>query len=320
MEIYSGVEHLPTPLPFPVAAIGVFDGLHVGHQMVIRALVERARKNQGIAMLLTFTPHPQKIIASSQAPPLLQTSEQKREILQDLGVDILLKLPFTRRLSLYSPEKFALEILVESGIAEVHVGRNFRFGHRRSGDFSTLERLGAKLGFRVFGFPQVTFRGERISSTRIRKLLGQGRVELAARLLGRPYEVCGTVVRGAGQGRRLGFPTANLKIENELSPAGGVYATRLAFEGRKHCAATNIGLRPTLTGDRAAAQTIESHVLDFEGDLYGKFVRLEFCLKLRDERRFQSPEELALQVSRDLERVRRYETRREEAVCADSGR
>lgn len=320
MEIYTGVEQLPKPLPFPVAAIGVFDGLHVGHQKVIRGLVERARRKEGTAMLITFTPHPQKVIALNQAPPLLQTFEQKREILHGLGVDILLRLPFTRQFSLHSPEQFAFGILIESGIAEVHVGRNFRFGHRRSGDFLTLERLGTELGFRVFGLPQVTFRDERVSSTRIRKLLGQGRVELAARLLGRPYEVCGTVVRGAGQGRVLGFPTANLRIENELTPAAGVYATRLEFEGRKHPAATNIGLRPTLTGGRPAAQTIESHVLDFEGDLYGKSVKLEFCLKLRDERRFESPENLASQISRDLKRARRYEARRKEVDCADSRR
>jgi len=175
-------------------AIGVFDGVHLGHREVLREVVERARARSGTAVVLSFSPHPQKVISSAQAPPLLQTFDQQAEMLEWLGVDLFIRLPFTRRLSLLTPRDFVRDVLVRSGIREVHVGENFRFGHRRAGDFATLLRLGQEFGFRVREAPIVQFRGQRVSSTWIRNSLAAGRVSLAKRLLGRPYEVRGSVV------------------------------------------------------------------------------------------------------------------------------
>jgi riboflavin kinase/FMN adenylyltransferase len=287
-------------------AIGVFDGVHCGHQKILRQIVERARRQEGSALLLSFDPHPQKVISSGDAPPLLQTPRQRYELLADLGVDVLLRLPFTRHLSLMKPDEFAREILVKLGIREIHVGSNFRFGHRRTGDFSALRWLGQTLGFDVHRVGRVLFRGERISSTRIRGLIRSGRVALAKRLLGRPYQIQGTVVRGAGRGRALGFPTANLESENELAPATGVYSTRVRLNGQSYVGATNVGYRPTMYGDSETKPTIETHLLDFEGNLYGKPIQLDFCIRLRKEKRYESVDVLKRQIQLDIERCRKY--------------
>lgn len=306
MQIVRSIRDLPTPLPYPVMAIGVFDGVHCGHQKILHQIVKRARQHNGRALLLSFDPHPQKIISSGDAPPLLQTPRQRYDLLSDLGVHVLLKLPFTRRLSLMKPEEFAREILVKLGVREIHVGSNFRFGHRRSGDFSVLRQLGQKLGFDVHRTARVLFRGERISSTRIRNLISEGRVTLVKRLLGRPYQIQGTVVRGAGKGKEIGFPTANLESENELAPATGVYCTRTRFNGQSYVGATNVGYRPTVYADTETTPTIETHLLDFEGNLYGKPIQLEFCVRLRGERKYESVDALEKQIQLDIERCRKY--------------
>jgi riboflavin kinase/FMN adenylyltransferase len=265
MQIVSSIRNLPDPLAYPVMAIGVFDGVHCGHQKILRQIVNRAQRQDGTAVLLSFDPHPQKVISSGDAPALIQTPRQRYDLLAELGVHILVRLPFTRRLSLMKPEDFAKQVLLRMGIREIHVGSNFRFGHRRSGDFSALRILGQTLGFDVHRIGRVLFRGERISSTRIRSLIKDGRVALAKRLLGRPYQIQGTVVRGAGKGKQIGFPTANLESENELAPATGVYATRALLNGKSYVGATNVGYRPTVYAESETTPTIETKYREVVG-------------------------------------------------------
>lgn len=306
MLLVRDIAHIPAPLPHPVMALGVFDGLHLGHQVILRRVVARARENNGCAVLVTFEPHPQKVISPADAPLLLQTSTQKQELLAALGIDLLVIIPFTRRLSLYSPREFVEKVLQPSGVREIYVGQNFRFGHKRAGDFNQLKVLGKELGFEVFSTEPVCFRGARISSTRIRSHLQEGRAALARRLLGRPYQLVGTVVRGAGRGKGLGFPTANLKPENELIPATGVYASRIHYQQAVYVAATNVGYRPTLYGAAEKEAVVEIHLLNFDGNLYGRSLRLDFCLRLREERKFANIDALKRQMQKDIQRITRY--------------
>lgn len=315
MRVVEDLSRVPAGLPFPVVAIGTFDGVHLGHQAVLRAVVEAARRRNGTAVVLTFFPHPQQIIASGSAPPLLQTFDQQAEILDRLGVDILIRLPFTRQMSLWTPEEFVRNVLSPLGIEEVWVGRNFRFGHRRSGDPAVLEALGRRYGFRVQACAPVLFRGERISSTRIRRLIDQGRVEAAARLLGRAYEIRGDVVRGDGRGKHLGFPTANVQPANLLWPANGVYVSGVELDGHWWVGATNVGFRPTLRESYGrASPVVETHLLDFSGDLYGRFVRIHFCCRVRPEICFRDHEALILRIKEDILFVRRYAARLERTL------
>ncbi|GAB4233566.1 MAG: bifunctional riboflavin kinase/FAD synthetase [Acidobacteriota bacterium] len=310
MRVIRNSSELPTALPYPVLAIGAFDGVHRGHQEVLRRLVAEARRREGTAVVLSFHPHPQQVIRPGTAPPLLQTFEQQAEQLEALGVDLLVRFPFTREVSLWSPEEFVKEVLVSLGVQRVLVGENFRFGHRREGDFLLLQRLGERFGFAVEACPVLTFRGQRISSTRIRRLVSSGCVEAAARLLGRPYEMRGDVVVGDQRGRRMGFPTANLEPENPLLPANGVYVTRLEVEGRWWTGATNIGYRPTVKSRfRSPRPLVETHLLDFDGDLYGRYVKLAFCCRIRPEAEFADLEALIQRIRRDILFIRRYEAR-----------
>ena len=300
------LEELPQGLSYPIMTIGVFDGLHFGHQEILRRLVRRAKAKDGTSVLLTFTPHPQKIISSGDAPSLLQTFPQKAEMLRRLGIDVMVRLPFTRELSLYTPEQFAQKILHCHGIREVYVGSNFRFGHARKGDFHTLEELGRKSLFSVHAIEPVRVRGIRVSSTTIRLALEQGRTSLARRLLDRPYQIRGTVVRGSKRGSAIGYPTANLDPENELIPATGVYVTRALVDGVAHWAGTNIGFRPTVDLPHRAKPVVESHLLDLDRDLYGKTVGLNFFFRLRSEKKFDRVESLKQQIDRDIQLVREY--------------
>lgn len=306
MLTIKSLDQLPRPLNYPVMAIGVFDGIHLGHQAILGRLVERTREKGGTSILLTFDPHPQKIISPPDAPPLLLTWRQKEEILRERDIHIMVRLPFTRELSLWSPEEFARSILRHHGVREIHVGSNFRFGHRRCGDFRTLQSLGEQYGFEVFEVKQVCFRGVPVSSTRVRHLVKEGRVALVHRLLCRPYQVRGTVVRGSGKGAELGFPTANLDVENELIPGTGVYITRATVNGSACASVTNIGHRPTLHEAQAGRPVVETHLLDSGQDIYGKSVRLDFYLRLRAEKKFESVEALHKQIERDVALTRKY--------------
>lgn len=307
MEIFEGTKEARN-FPRPLVAIGVFDGVHRGHQAILSKLVTRSKEQAGTPMLLTFSPHPQKVIRPAEAPSQLQTRDQKQETLQALGLEVFIRMAFTRRLSLLSPTEFAQQVLSPLQPTEVHVGQNFRFGHRRAGDFETLLSLGRQFGFSVCSTEPICFRGERVSSTRVRQLVSGGRVALSKRLLLRPYEIRGTVIRGDGRGSDLGFPTANLETENELIPAHGVYATRAWLGDTAISSATNIGLRPTLRQTTRQVR-IETHLIDFDENIYGRHLRLEFCLKLRSEKRFADLSTLVAQMKLDVAAVRRYARR-----------
>jgi riboflavin kinase/FMN adenylyltransferase len=282
--------------------VGNFDGVHRGHQALVAAAVEDARAAGGSAVVLTFDPHPSRVLAPDRAPSALMTVAQKAEALQSLGVQRLAVLPFTLELSHESPEEFARLALHQALAARtVVVGFNFRFGRGRAGDLKVLEELGRKLRFRVHGLPPVLHDGEPISSTRIREALARGAVEAAAELLGRPFWVDGPVVRGFQRGRTLGAPTANVDPENEALPGAGVYAcwARILDNPAPELipAVVNIGRRPTFGG---VGTTVEAHLLSFEEDLYGRRLRLEFVQRLREEQAFPDAEALRDQIRRDI--------------------
>lgn len=292
----------------PVLTIGVFDGLHLGHQKILERVVWQAAEVSGNAILLTFEPHPQKVIYPGDAPLLLQTSEQKIEFLKAKGIDVLVQMPFTRRLSLLSPAQFVDTVLLDCGIREIYVGNDFHFGHRRKGNYRLLKELTEKRGIRVEKIEQVRVGQHRISSTKIRKSLIKGQVGKAATMLGRAYEVVGTVVKGAKRGDILGFPTANLQLHNELIPALGVYVTQVQLEDRLISSVTNIGIRPTLPPVPGSdpRPVIEVHLLDFSGDLYGQLLRISFLKRLRSEKKFESIEKLQFQIRGDIAAARRF--------------
>jgi riboflavin kinase/FMN adenylyltransferase len=306
MQIIHDLTQFPRSFSYPIMTIGVFDGVHGGHQVILEQLVKRAGEKKGTSILLTFSPHPQKIISPEDAPLLLQTELQKEKILEKFDLSLIVCLPFTRELSLYTPADFARQILHNHGIREIHVGSNFRFGHRRAGDIETLRSLGEEFQFEVCEIEPVYFRGTRISSSYIRDLLRQGRVVLAKRLLKRPYQIQGLVVRGSGKGVELGFPTANLELENELIPANGVYATRVHLDGQIYPSVTNVGHRPTLHEGTSGAPVVEPHLLDFHEDIYGRQMKLDFCFRLRAEKKFESIGKLQEQIARDAGEARKY--------------
>ena len=303
MIILDDLDSELNSLPYPVVAIGVFDGVHLGHQAILRRLVERARKVGGTSVVLTFDPHPQKVISPADAPLLLQTREQKQELLSQLGIEVVFQLPFTRRLSLLEPEEFVTGILLSHGIREIYVGENFRFGHRRAGDFEMLKHLGEGIGLKVFPVEPLLFRGRRISSTRIRGSLLRGRVSLARHLLGRPYRLEGSVICGDRRGVSLGFPTANLRLVNELIPETGVYATRSSVGRRSYLSVTNVGYRPTFH-TVGGQPSVETHLLDFDRDVYGANLTVEFCFRIRGEKKFDNPDSLKNRIAKDISRAR----------------
>ena len=307
MKVFYRLEELPHGFPCPVATIGNFDGIHVGHQELMRHLLDRARSVGGTPTIVTFNPHPLEVLVPNNAPRQIQTLPQKLAMLESLGIELAVVIPFDLGLAQTSARDFAVEILWEKlQLREIYVGPNFAFGHRREGSFSLLKEIGEEKGFVVGKIPQVQFRGSRVSSTAIRQALISGQVALARRLLGRPFALGGVVVHGAAKGGSIRFPTANLQTLNELIPRRGVYVTMLNIDGRRHKGVTNIGLRPTVSSPAESSPSIETHVLDFAEDLYGKETVLELMLRLRDERKFPDLDSLAKQIHKDIARARRY--------------
>ena len=285
-------------------ALGNFDGLHRGHTKIIERIRRGAAERGGTTLVLTFDPHPPRIVRPDKAPLLLMTLDQKLEGLARAGVHGVAVVRFTHDLSRWEPETFVKTVLVDwLQVAEVWVGADFLFGRDRTGNFSVLRALGAQYGFRAEKIDPVRYKEFVVSSTRIRRLVAEGRVDEAGALLGHHFYIDGMVIRGAGRGRGLGIPTANLASKNELIPPHGVYATTLSVDGIVHPSVTNIGLRPTF-GD-VAATVVEAHALDFDRDLYGRSVRLGFVQRLRDERRFPDVDALKAQIEADVRRARR---------------
>jgi riboflavin kinase / FMN adenylyltransferase len=288
-----------------VVALGNFDGVHLGHQAVVRRAVEEGSRRGAKVVAATFDPHPRAVLAPGSEPRLLTTLEMRREELLGYGVDEVWAIRFDEALSRKSPEEFVRDVLVgEIGASAVVVGENFRFGHRAAGDFRELERLMRGFGGEAYAVPVRSEGGEApISSTRIRRLVGEGEVAEAARLLGRPYVLRGDVVVGDKRGRTIGFPTANVVADPALVvPARGVYAGFVRVGKDTYAACTNIGVAPTF--ERRESR-VEVYLLGFEGDLYGREVDVSFLERIREEKRFSGVEELKTQISRDVEAARR---------------
>lgn len=305
-----------------VLALGNFDGLHRGHVKIIERIQRGAGERGGISVVLTFDPHPPRILRPDKAPALLMTKTQKLDALSRAGVQGVAVVRFTRDMSQWEPDRFVKAVLVDwLRVAEVWVGADFLFGRDRSGNFSLLRTLGAQHGFRAEKIDPIRYKDFVVSSTRIRRLVSEGRVDEAGALLGHHYAIDGTVVEGAKRGREIGFPTANLSTDNELIPPHGVYATSITIDGEMHPSVTNVGRRPTF-GDHLAT-TIEAHVISpFDArrradsvaplaqgsrswDLYGRVVRLAFVQRLRDERKFPDLDALQEQISSDVRRATR---------------
>jgi riboflavin kinase/FMN adenylyltransferase len=288
-------------------AIGVFDGVHLGHQRVIRQAVGDAAARGGRAVVITFDRHPDAVVAPDRAPPLIYPAAKKLRVIESLGPDTACVIHFDKAFSQITGEKFIRGLWRDCRpLGSVSVGGAFSFGRRRSGNVALLEALGKELNFAVHALAEVSLDGQPVSSTRAREAVREGRFELAGRLLGRPYTLCGKVVKGSGLGRQLGVATANLDLAALLTPPSGVYAARALVRGRTHLAAVNLGSRPTLDPHPPAAPPIqaEAHLLDFAGDLYGEELELEFLAKLREERRFPSLAALREQILSDIARVR----------------
>jgi len=308
------VAELRRPLARAAVAIGNFDGVHRGHQALCQTARRLAESTGGDVVALTFDPHPARLLAPALAPPLILSLERRAELLGEAGVDVVVAEPFTRAFAGMEAEAFASEVLARDlHAAHVVVGYDFSFGKGRRGDASLLESLGARAGFGVSVVRRVSVHGLTCSSTKVREFALEGRVEGAEVLLGRPFEVTGEVMRGAGRGRTIGFPTANLRPDAELVPKAGIYAARARLVGTGPAAAPHkpdqswpcalsIGTNPTFVEE--GAQVIEAHLLGFDGDLYGRRLRIEFVQRLRDEHRFDSVEALVTQIREDVARTR----------------
>jgi riboflavin kinase/FMN adenylyltransferase len=287
----------------PVLALGNFDGMHRGHMKIIERVRRGAEERGATAVAMTFDPHASRVVRPDRAPPLLMTKAQKLEALGRAGIHGVAVVRFTPELSRWDPETFVRSVLVEwLHVAEVWVGANFLFGRDRCGTFSTLRTLGARYGFRAEKIDPVRYRDFVVSSTRVRRLLSEGRVDEAGALLGHHYVIDGVVIEGDRRGRTLGFPTANLRTENELIPPNGVYATTAALDSVVYPSITSIGVRPTFGDD--GRRGIETHLLDFLGEVYGARLRLGFVQRLRDEKQFESVDALMAQIEVDRERAR----------------
>jgi riboflavin kinase/FMN adenylyltransferase len=295
----------PAWLVHPVLALGNFDGLHRGHLKIIERVRRGAAEHGGTPMAMTFDPHPSRVVRPDKAPPLLMTKEQRLEALEQAGIAAVAVVRFTHELSKWDPETFVRTVLVEwLRVSDVWVGANFLFGHDRSGNFSTLRSLGQRYGFRADKIDPVRYKEFVVSSTRVRRLVSEGRMDEAGALLGHQYYIDGEVVHGTRRGHELGFPTANLDTKNELLPPNGVYATTTTIDGIVYPSITNIGVRPTF-GDTTKTM-IEAYLLAFDDtDLYGRTLRLGFVQRLRDERKFDDVDALRAQIEADRRRAER---------------
>jgi riboflavin kinase/FMN adenylyltransferase len=303
MQIIENLAAFDTrAYPKPVLALGNFDGVHLGHQAIFQHVVARAREVAGTSMVFTFEPHPLQVLAPEKAPPLLTTYEQKIRLIAAFGITVGLRVPFTEQFARQEPIEFVREILWRRlGIYEVVVGHDFRFGHRRAGTVDFLQAQAERFGYQVTVIPAIRQEETVVSSSNIRRLLFEGHVEQAARLLGRYYAIEGSVVEGFQRGRQLGFPTANVRPINAIVPRKGVYTVRVEWEKRLYPGVANVGYNPTF-GNQALS--VEAHLFDVDVDLYGATVCVEFLHRIRDERKFASVAELAAQIACDAQEAR----------------
>ncbi len=286
-------------------AIGFFDGVHLGHQQIIRQTITDARKHGALALVITFDQHPNSVVAPARVPPLIYSLPQKLRTIESLGPEAAFLIHFDKAFSQKPGEAFVRELAAEwSGIQSICVGANFTFGHKRGGNVDLLKKLGAELKFSVHGLAAVSLDGRTVSSTRIREAIRAGDLDAASQMLGRAYSIAGPIVKGDRLGHQLGFPTANLDPTGLALPPCGVYAIHALVRGERHRAVLNIGTRPTLNNPNPPLR-VEAHLLDFTGELYGEEMEIVFVEKLRDEQKFPSVNELKSQIAQDIERAKR---------------
>jgi riboflavin kinase / FMN adenylyltransferase len=307
MQVFETLD-VSIKCPNPVLTIGNYDGVHVGHRTIIEITKAKAREISGTPMLMTFHPHPMHVLRPDRELALITPLEEKKKLIEEAGIEVLIVVPFTQEFSQVTPEAYVRDLLIgKLDIKGLVVGYDFKFGKGGRCDIEGMKKYAQAFGFFVDVVSPVTIGGEKVGSDKIRKLLQAGEVDKANLLLGRPYMISGKVVRGAGRGRAFGFPTINLETDFELSLPNGVYISEVEIDGKRWQSATNIGYNPTFGGHE---RTIESFVFDYDGELYGKHVRLFFHIKLRDEVRFENVNELRQQIERDVSAAREYFARR----------
>jgi riboflavin kinase / FMN adenylyltransferase len=304
MKIFHGTDNAGIARG-TVLTLGVFDGLHLGHQRIMQTVVESANATGAVPTVITFDPHPRAVLHPDNAPPLLQTLDQRLANFEVLGIKQTIVIRFDKEFADTDAETFLRDIVHERLQArEVFLGKGFFFGKNRGGNIELLREMSKKLGFFADEVSEVRLRGQRISSSKIRQLLAEGRVNLARRMLGRPYGVEGQIIHGLQRGRTIGFPTANLHPHNRVIPKFGVYATATLIDGKWRRSITNVGVRPTFDDDQNPS--IESYIFDFDGDLYGDVLRVRFLHRIRDERKFAGIDELRTQIEKDTRRALHY--------------
>lgn len=304
-RVIIGIENLPDELDNSAVSIGMFDGVHLGHQLLLAVLESESKRVKGTSVVLTFDRHPLELLSPDKSPHYITTLGQKLGLLQDAEADLIAVACFDHKLADLTPEEFVDQIIVSRLKASVVVvGANFRFGRKRVGDVEQLCELGKERGFRVVSVEPMMVGGAKVSSTRVRNAIERGDVQSAARLLGRPFKMVGAVVTGQGLGRKLGFPTANLDVANgQIIPANGVYAVQVYLKGKSYVGACGIGTRPTVGGK---GRTVEIHIVDFEDDILGAEICVAFECRLRDEVKFDTLDLLVAQMSRDVESAKEF--------------
>jgi riboflavin kinase / FMN adenylyltransferase len=304
MKIIHAANELKVEGKKVCLAIGFFDGVHLGHQQIIRQTISDARQHDAIAVVLTFDRHPNSIVAPDRVPPLIYSLPQKLRAIESLGADALLLIQFDKKFSEQTGEEFIRSLTRDfRRVHSICVGADFVFGHKRSGDVALLKKLGSEIGFQVHGLSAVSLDGEIVSSTWIRETIRAGDFDAASQMLGRTYAISGRVIEGDKIGHKLGFPTANLDATNLILPPNGVYSGCTKLKGQFYRVALNIGLRPTIASTKPQLR-VEAHLLDFDGNLYGEELEVEIGEKLRDEQKFASATELGEQIARDIAQVR----------------
>jgi riboflavin kinase / FMN adenylyltransferase len=304
MEVIRKEKDFKRPFKNPVLTIGNFDGVHLGHQRIFRLVKEKAQEIGGESVVYTFEPHPVEVLAPQHRPLLITPLEEKLRLIKDQGIDATILANFSDKFASQTPEDFVKTILYDQiKIRQVFVGHDYTFGKDRRGNIALLKELGRRLGFNVEVVEAVRVGGLVVSSTLIRELIQKGEMREAARLLGRNYLFIGQVIQGHGRGsRKLGFPTANLKLAGALFPKPGIYAVWAIYEGKRYAAVANLGWNPTFHDQKFS---IEVHILTFDRDIYGHPLRVEFVERLRDEVAFRGPEELIAQIKKDVSQARK---------------
>lgn len=305
MELITNPELIDKPFSNAVITIGNFDGVHKGHQTLLESVIRKAKEINGTSVAITFEPHPLRVLKNVSQPPLITIFEQKAELIEKTGIDVLIAIPFTKEFGEITPEEFIENLLVNRiGMKSIIVGKDYCFGKNRAGNTTMLKEYGDRLGYDLIIPDWVTAPGEeeRISSTKVRETVSNGNVEKAPLLLGRHYQVRGKVVSGRNRGGKLlGFPTANLNLQDELCPKTGVYAVTVETKGGAYDGVANIGYSPTFDDHLF---TVEVHILNFDDDIYDQTIRVNMIAKLRDEKKFSGIEELSEQIRKDIEKAR----------------